>query len=195
MTTNNVESGIGGLRSVAGSQTERADVRLLIEAMKYSVNTIADVSYQYEQYTGKLWDRDKCVAKHFTVIRRRKKNETFGGTHVRMAVVPSEDGDLVRWRLVSIEVSQYERYADTQALKVFPTSSARAASQRHTEHGHHNMVELRMDVFQDVEAMKEHKSGLRSVDDHWEGDQDREARLILETSWYHVGQIEAENSG
>ena len=46
---------------------------LPVEAMKLSANTIAGVSYQYEHHTGKMWDRDKCVAKHFIVIRRRKK--------------------------------------------------------------------------------------------------------------------------
>ena len=65
MTTNNVESGIGGLRSVAGHQVEQTDTMLPIEAMISSANTIADVSRQYEHYTGKLQDRDKCVAKHF----------------------------------------------------------------------------------------------------------------------------------
>ena len=34
LTTNNVESGIGGLRSVAGHQAEQADAMLPIEAMK-----------------------------------------------------------------------------------------------------------------------------------------------------------------
>ena len=45
----------------------------------------------------------------------------------------------MRWRFLSIEVNQHERYdgfADTQAVKVFPMSMARAASQRHTVHGH-----------------------------------------------------------
>ena len=50
---------------------------LPIEAMKYSANTIADVSYQDEHYTRKLWDQDKCVAKHFSVIRRGKKSEAI----------------------------------------------------------------------------------------------------------------------
>ena len=112
---------------------------LPIEATKSSVNTIADVS---EHYTGKLCDRDKCVAKHFSVIRRGKKSEAVDGTHVRLAANPSEIGGLVRWRLVSIQVNQHERYdgfADTQALKVFPMSMARATSQRHTEHGHHKL--------------------------------------------------------
>ena len=68
LTSNNYESGIGDLRSVAGHQAERADSMLPIEAMKYSANTIADVSYQFEHYTRKLWDRNKCVAKHFSVM-------------------------------------------------------------------------------------------------------------------------------
>ena len=117
-----LKRGIGDLRSVAGHQAERADSMLPTEAMKYSADTIADVSYQYEHYTQKLWDRDKCFAKHFSVIRRVKKREATDGFHVRMAVIPSENGDFVRWRLVSIEVNQYERYegfADTQALKVY----------------------------------------------------------------------------
>ena len=38
------------------------------EAMKYSANTVADDSHQYEHYTRKLWDRNKCVAKHFSVF-------------------------------------------------------------------------------------------------------------------------------
>ena len=193
--------------------------------------------------------------------------------------------------MVSIGVNQHERYegfADTQTLRVFPMSTARAASQRHTEHRHRQitaildtcfhtdidelihahppresgpecivvgllftahsgarqaarlwqkcfhseafmssgwnaeamepnadhqtedlndddnatkdghsdivMVEMRIDVFQDVKAMKEHKVDFESVDNHWNGDQEREASLILETSWCHVGQNGAERS-
>ena len=51
LTTNNVESGIGGLRSVAGHQAEQGDAMLPIEAMKSSANTVTDVSRQYEHYT------------------------------------------------------------------------------------------------------------------------------------------------
>ena len=69
----NVESGIGDLRSVAGHQAQHADAMLPIEAMKFSANTIADVGYQYERQTGKLCDGNKCVAKHFSVIRRGRK--------------------------------------------------------------------------------------------------------------------------
>ena len=67
-TTNKVEGGIGDLKRVAGHQAEQADLILPLEAMKCSVNTIADVSNQDEHYTRKVWDRDKCVAKHFSVI-------------------------------------------------------------------------------------------------------------------------------
>ena len=122
---------MGGLKSFVGHQAEQANSMLPIEAMKSCVNTIADVSFLYEHYTGKLWDRDKCHARHFSVIRRVKKSEANGGTHVRMAAIPSEKGDFARWRLVSIEVNQHERYdgfADTQASKVFPMSTARVAS-------------------------------------------------------------------
>ena len=73
LTTNNVESCIGGLRSVAGHQDERAESMLPIEAMKFSMNTVTDVSHQCEHYTGMLGDRDKHVAKYFGVIRRGKK--------------------------------------------------------------------------------------------------------------------------
>ena len=72
--TNNVESGIGDLRSVAGHQAEEADSMLPNDTMKYSANTTADVSHQCEHYAGKLQDRNKCVAKHFSVIRRGKKS-------------------------------------------------------------------------------------------------------------------------
>ena len=65
---------------------------LPIEAMKYSVNMIADVSHQYEHYARKLWDRNKHVAKYFNTIRRGKKSETIEGTHMRMAAIPSELG-------------------------------------------------------------------------------------------------------
>ena len=57
-------------RSVAGHQAEQADSMLPAEALKYSANTIGDVSHQYEHYNEKLWDRDKCVEKHFSLIRR-----------------------------------------------------------------------------------------------------------------------------
>ena len=82
---------------------------------------------------------------HFSVIRRGKKNETIDGSHVRMAAIPSEKVDLTRWRIVSIEVNQHERYngfADTQALKVFPMSTARAAGPRHTEHRHRQITAI-----------------------------------------------------
>ena len=91
-----------------------------------------------EHYTGKLWDRGKCVAKHFSVIRRGKNIEATDGIHVLMAAIPSENGHFVRWRFVE----RYDGFADTEALKVFPMSKARAASQRHTEHGHHKITEI-----------------------------------------------------
>ena len=79
----------------------------------------------------------RCKA--FQCVRREKKSETVDGTHVRLAAIPSEKVDFVRWRFVSIDVNQHERYngfVDRQALKAFPMSMARAASQRHTVHGH-----------------------------------------------------------
>ena len=73
------------------------------------------------------------------MIRRVKKSEATDGTHVRMKIIAHKKGDFVRWRLVSMEVNQYERhdvFAGTPALKVFRTLIATAASQRHSEHGH-----------------------------------------------------------
>ena len=61
LTTNSVESCVGGLRNVAGNQAERADVLLPVEAMKFHMNTIADVSRQYENCDGKLGDRNKHI--------------------------------------------------------------------------------------------------------------------------------------
>ena len=75
-----------------------------IEAMKFSVNRIADVSHQYEHHARMLWALNKYIAKHVSGIRRAKKSETIDGTHVRVAAIPSENGDFVRWRLGSIKV-------------------------------------------------------------------------------------------
>ena len=50
---------------------------------------------------------------------RERKSEAVQGTYVRLAAIPSEKGDLVRWRLGRIEVKQHERYdgfGDTQAV-------------------------------------------------------------------------------
>ena len=95
---------------------------LPFEAMKFFANTIADVSHQYEHCDGKLGDRNRHVAEFFSVIRRGRKSEEIYGT--RLAAIPSEVENLVCWN----------GFADAQALKVFSTSTARAASQRHTEH-------------------------------------------------------------
>ena len=79
------------------------------------------------------------------MIRRVKKSEATDGTHVRMKVIGSEKGDLVRWRLVSMEVNQYERhavFAGTPALKVFRMLIAKEASHRHSEHGHRKVVAI-----------------------------------------------------
>ena len=89
--------------------------------MTYSANTIADVSRQYEHCDGKLGDRNKHVAKYFSVIRRGSNC-----TQMRMAATPFEVENLVRWN----------SFADTPALKVSSLSKARAACQRHTEHVH-----------------------------------------------------------
>ena len=131
LTTNNVESGIGDLRSVAGHQAERADVLLRIEAMKFHMNTIADFSHQYGHCDGQLGDRIKHVAENFSVIRRGK-SEDIHGTQMRMAAIPSEVENLVCWN----------GFGNAQALKVLPRSTAKAASQRHTVHGNHKITAI-----------------------------------------------------
>ena len=65
--------------------------------MKFHMNTIADVSRKYEHYDGKLGDRNKHFAEYFSVIRRGKKNEDSNCTQMRMAAIPSEVENLVRW--------------------------------------------------------------------------------------------------
>ena len=62
-----------------------------------------------------------------------------------MKVIASEKEDFVRWRLVTMEVSQYERhdvFAGTPALKVFRMLIAKAASHRHTEHEHRKVIAI-----------------------------------------------------
>ena len=84
-----MENCLGGLRNVAAHQAEQADSMLPVEAKKFSANTVADVSYQYDHHTEKFRDRDKQVAKPFGVIRRGKQSEAIDGTQRRMAVITS----------------------------------------------------------------------------------------------------------
>ena len=79
------------------------------------------------------------------MFRRVKKSEAIDGTHVRMKVIAHNRGDLVRWRLVSMEVNHYERhdvFAGTPALKVFRMLIAKAASHSHPEHGHRKVIAI-----------------------------------------------------
>ena len=72
------------------------------------------------------------------MIRRKKKSES-------MAAILIEAGNFGSWRLVNNKVNQTERYdefADAQAVKVFLISTARAASQRHTELGHRKSIAI-----------------------------------------------------
>ena len=60
----------------------------------------------------------------FGVIRRVQKSEATDGTHVRMKMIECEKWDLVRSRLVSMEINQHERcdvFAGTLALNIFST--------------------------------------------------------------------------
>ena len=104
-----------------------------------SANNIGEVRNQYEHYTAKLWDRDKYATKHFSVIRRGQKMRpltiltcVWQRSHLKRGTLYA--GVLAALR--SISTKKYDGFADTQALKMFRTSKARAASQRHTEHGH-----------------------------------------------------------
>ena len=44
--------------------------------------------------------------------------------------------------LMCVWLRSHDGFADTQALKSFPMSIARAASQRHTEHGHRKITAI-----------------------------------------------------
>ena len=156
LTPHSGEGCIGGLRSFDGYQAEQPQLMLAIEVAKdeFSVDTIDDDRRRYDYSSGKLLDRDKYIAggkkelnqmEAFGVIRRVKKSEATDGTHVRMKVIASEKGDLVRWRLVSMEFNQYERhdaFAGTPALKVFRMLIAKAASHRDTEHGNRKVIAI-----------------------------------------------------
>ena len=126
LTTNSVESCSSGLTNVAGHQGERADVLLPIEAMKCSANTIDDVNYQYEHRTGKLWGQKQMRCTAFQCDSTGDEKWRHSWYSCVYDSDPIWKMDFVRWRLVSIEVNQHERYdgfADTQALKVVPTSN------------------------------------------------------------------------
>ena len=68
--THNVESCFGGLRNVAGSQPERANVWLPSEGIKFYCE------HHYEHCDGQLGNRNKHVAEFFNVNRRGKKSVT-----------------------------------------------------------------------------------------------------------------------
>ena len=121
--THIVEGGVGGLRSDARHPAEQADVKLPIETMKVSANMIDDASRQYEQYTRKLWDMNKCVAEHCGVLRQRNENEAIDEIHVGTTAIFSDEVDVKHWKIVSSGVNQHERYqssADTQVSKEVP---------------------------------------------------------------------------
>ena len=150
LTPNSVEGYIGGLRSFDGHQDVQTNVMSAIETTNEdsAAETIDEDSRRYDHYTGELLDRTKYLAgrkkeldqlESFRVIRRVKKSEATDGAHVR------NKGDLVRWRLVSMEVNHYERhdvFAGTPVLKVFRMLIAKAASQSHPEHGHRKVIAI-----------------------------------------------------
>ena len=88
-------------------------------------DTIDDESRRHDFHTAKLLDRDKYVAGWkgglgrivaFGVIQSVKTSEATDGTYVRMKVITSERGDLMRWKHVSAEVNQHDRPVYLQAL-------------------------------------------------------------------------------
>ena len=128
LVTNNVESGIGDLKSVAGHQAEQADSLLTIEAMKYSANKTGEVRASHRKVVGPRQVRCKAFSVRFDGGRKMRPLRILTCVWQRSHL---KKGDLVHGRLGSIEVKQHARYdgfADTQASKVFPTSKARAAS-------------------------------------------------------------------
>ena len=119
-----------------------------------AAETIDEDSSRCDYYTGELLDRTKYIAgrkkeldqlESFGVIRRVKKNEATDGAHVRMKIIAHNKGDLVRWRLISMEVNHYERhvvFAGTPVLKVFRMLIAKAASHSHPEYGHRKVIAI-----------------------------------------------------
>ena len=133
LTPDTVEGYIGGLRSFDGNQDVQTNVMSAFETTndESAAETIDEDSRWYDYYTRGLLDRDKYITgrkkeldqlESFGVIRGIKKSEATDGTHVRMKIIAHNKSDLVRWRLVSMEVNQHERhdvFAGTPALKVF----------------------------------------------------------------------------
>ena len=54
------------------------------------------------------------------MVRRVKKREATDGTHVRMKIIAHNKGDLVRWRLVSVEFNHFERHDVFAGTPAFP---------------------------------------------------------------------------
>ena len=105
-------------------------------------------SRQYDYCTGQLLERDKNIAgrkkklhqlESFGVIRRVKKSEATDGTHLRVKITVHNKGDLVRWRLVSLEVNQYKRhdvFVDTS------TSVYLLQKQQVTDNANHEIIAI-----------------------------------------------------
>ena len=99
-----------------------------------------------------MLDRDKYIAgrkkeldqlESCGVIRRIKKSEATDTTHVRMKIVAHNKGDLVRWRLVSMEINheRHEVFAGTSAIESVRHVD-RKASHSHPEHGHRKDIAI-----------------------------------------------------
>ena len=119
------------------SQAQRKRILLRIQSMRTvaGMTTIPE-SCLTKYITGRRKELDQLES--FRVIRRVKKSEATDGTHVRMKITAHNKGDLVRWRLVSVVVNQYERhdvFAGTPASNVIRMLIAKAASHSHTMAG------------------------------------------------------------
>ena len=98
-----------------------------------------------------MLDRDKYIAGRkkeldqlaFGVVRRVKKSEATDTTHVRMKIIARNKGDLVRWKLVSMEVNheRHDVFAGTSAIESVPYVD-RKASHSHPEHGHRKDIAI-----------------------------------------------------
>ena len=156
LTRNSVEGYIGCLRSFDGHQDVQTNVMSAIETtnLDSAAETIDEDSRRDDYYTRELLDRTKYITgrkkeldqlESFGLIRRVNKSEATDGAHVRVMIIAHNKGDLVRWRLVSMEVNHYERhdvFAGTPALKVFRMLIATAASHSHPEHGHRKVIAI-----------------------------------------------------
>ena len=64
------------------------------------------------------------------MVRRVKRSEATDGTHVRMKIIAHNKGDLVRWRLVSMEDNQYGRHTSIESVPHVDRKRSQSQSHR-----------------------------------------------------------------